>query len=236
MKLLSSKEIKKILIGVLSSDGSLDVNGRFDFYSSKEAYARYIFDVVSQITGTSPKFYVKKDRRGYIGYRVTNKKHPYFKKLRGIFYNGRKQMNHYIASRIDEEALAHIWMCDGYLEHAKNRNKGKVQNIGWFCLEAFPKNELEILKAHLESRYGIKSSFIKRPWGFGFRLRVGGESLQKLISTVYPFILEDFKYKTPLFYKNLESANMCLQSAEQYIVTYTCIEDIVRYLEKSKKT
>lgn len=235
MKLLSSKEIKKILFGIIASDGSIDSKGRFDFYSKQEEYAKYVYEVVNQITGTEPKFYVKKDKRGYIGYRVTNKNHPYMKKLREIFYDARKELNHYSVSRFDALSLAHIWMCDGYLEHAKNRKIGKVQNVGWFCLEAFPKDELELLKSHLSSSYGIESSFVKKPWGFGYRLRVGGVNLQKFISLVYPHILDVFKYKTPLFYKGKEFADMSLPSAEQYIHSYENIEDIVRHLQIMKE-
>jgi len=235
MKLLTAKEIKKILIGVMVSDGHIEIKGqRFDFYSKNKEYAEYISQVISQITGMSVKFSVKNNKRGYIGYRVSTKKHAYWKNLGDKFYTGkgRKELNKYIVDRIDAESLAHIWMCDGYLEHSKNRKTNKVQNIGWFCLEAFPEEELNIFREHLSTKFGIETSLIKKPWGFGYRIRVGGVWLQKLISTVYPYILDCFMYKTPLFYKSKESANMDLPSAEQYIKTYECIEDIVRYSQK----
>lgn len=233
MKLLTAKEIKKIVIGIVISDGSIDVSGqRFDFYSKQEEYAKYVYNVLTQITGMKVTFKVKHDKRGYTGYRVFTTKHAYWKNLADVIYNGRKELNKYIVDRIDAESLAHIWMCDGYLEHSKNRKSNSVQNVGWFCLESFPKEELEILQNHLLNTWGISSTIIPKPWGFGYRLRVGGESLQKLISTIYPFILNCFKYKTPLFYKTKGAANMSLPSAEQYIVLYQCIEDIVRHSQK----
>lgn len=231
MKLLKSSEIKKIILGIMLSDGHIEMpRGRFDFYSKEEDYAKFVYDVMSQITGISLKFYVKKDKRGYIGYRVTSKAHPYLKKVGEKVYSSRKELNNYNVSRVNELSLAHIWMCDGYLEHAKNRKLNKVQNIGWFCLEAFPKEELEIFQKHLDITWGIKSSLVKKPWGFGFRLRVGGDSLQKLISVIYQHVLPCFlEKKTPLYYKQKESADLSLPSAELFIREYDTTEDIVRH-------
>lgn len=237
MKLLTASEIKKILIGVVISDGYIDtVNQRFDFYSVEESYAKYIYEVISQISGMGVTFKVKHDKRGYTGYRVFTKKHAYWKNMSDYLYAGRKELNQYSVSRIDEQCMAHIWMCDGYLEHSKNRRIDKVQNIGWFCLESFPKEELELLQNHMLTKFGITSSLVKKPWGFGYRLRIGGASLQKFVSMVYPFILDCFRYKTSLFYKQKGFCDMTLPSAEQYIIEYKCIEDIVRYSKKLERT
>lgn len=236
MKRLTAKEIKKIVLGVVLSDGHIDVkNQRFDFYSSKREYAEYVASVLNQITGMSVSFKVKEDKRGYLGYRVFTRKHTYWKNISKRVYDVRKNLNKYNVSRIDELSLANIWMCDGYLERAKNRKINKIQNIGWLCFEAFPKKELELLQQHLEEQWGIKSTLVtkKHIKGFKHRIRMGGENLQKLISIVYPHILDCFKYKTELFYKKQESANMSLPSAEHFIKTYNEVDDIVRYYEKS---
>lgn len=232
MKLLQAYEIKKILLGVMLSDGHIDSRtDKFEFYSKHEEYAKFVYDVVSQISGMDVKFKVKHNR-GYTGYRVWTNSHVYWTKMKGYVYHGRKELNEYTVSRIDEFSLAHVWMCDGYLEHAKNRKKDKVQNIGWFCYEAFPKDELELLQKHLEDTWGIKSSLVKKPWGFGYRIRVGGWNLQKLISVVHPHILPCFVYKTHLFYKTKGAADTNLPSAEQYIQEYGCIEDMIRHSQK----
>lgn len=235
MKLFSAKEIKKIVIGIIVSDGHVDLaKQRFDLYTKNREYAEYVAQVIGQISGMQVAVQVKNDKRGYVGYRVFTRKHAYWKNLGEKFYSGkgRKELNKYVVDRIDAEALAHIWMCDGYLEHAKNRKLDKVQNVGWFCLESFPKEELQILQQRLDSEFGIDSSLIKKPWGFGYRIRIGGTGLQKFISLVYPYILDCFAYKTPLFYKTKESADMNLPSAEQYIHIYECIDDIVRHSQK----
>lgn len=237
MKLLTAKEIKKIVIGIVISDGHIDVqNNRFDLYSKQESYARYVYEVLSQITHMHVHFKVKRDKRGYIGYRVWTRKHAYWKNLGSKFYTEeRKVLTSYISKRVDALAFAHIWMCDGYLYHAKNRKLDKIQNVGIFCLESFPAEELEYLQTKL-LKFGIESTLMKVPWGYGYRIRIGGKNLQKFISLVYLHILDCFKYKTPLFYRKLESANMDLPSAEQYVFKYESIDDIVRHPLKKGTT
>ena len=236
---MEAKRIKKILFGVLLSDGSLDTaTQRFDIYSKEKEYAEYLNGVFNQLTHNRFSLKEKFDKRfGVKGYRVWSTKSKYLTKTHKIFYpnNGRKVLSKYIVSRLDAEALAHVWMCDGYLEHAKNRKTNKAQNIGWFCLESFPKEELEILQEHLLDTFEISSSLVKKPWGFGYRIRVGGESLQKFISLIYPFILDCFLYKTELFYKKKSTA-LELPSAEHYVKTYNVVDDIVRHSERLEKT
>lgn len=226
------------MLGVLISDGSLDTKTqRFDLYSKQSQYAEYIQQCFSNLTHTRFSMREVIDTRFNVkGYRVWSTKSKYLSKIHSIMYpnNGRKQLNKYIVDRLDAEALAHVWMCDGYLEHSKNRKLGKVQNVGWFCLESFPKEELSLLQDRLEL-FGIKSSLVKKPWGFGYRIRIGGENLQRFVSLIYPFILDCFQYKTVLFYKQKSTA-LELPSAEQYIQEYTCIEDIVRHPTKVGRT
>jgi len=228
MERLTASQIKKVVYGVCLSDGHIEPRGRLSLYSKHEEYVRHVGGVLEQISGAVVKFRVINDKRGYVGYNIDTHVHPYFKNIRGKIYNVRKELTPYTVSRIDEVALAHMYMCDGYTEHAKNRKTNKIQNIGWFCLEAFPDYELELLQKHLLETWGVGSSLVKKPWGFGYRIRVGGENLQKLISTIYPHTIDCFKYKTVLFYKGKEYV-LDLPNAEQYTKFYSCVEDIVRH-------
>lgn len=235
---MKASEIKKVLFGVLVSDGSLSTKTqRFDLYSKQPEYVEYLYKLFSSLTHSEFSTKQVYDKRFDVyGYRLWSKRSRYLAKMFDIFYpNGRKQLSQYIVDRLDEQALAHVWMCDGYLEHSKNRKTGKVQNIGWLCLEGFPKEELELLTRRLENAYGISSSLVAKPWGFGFRIRMGGENLQRFISLVYPHILPCFQYKTILFYKRKDTA-LKLPSAEHFIVEYNEVDDIVRYPLKNGKT
>jgi hypothetical protein len=229
MKRLTAKEIKKVVYGVVLSDGHIDVkNQRFDFYSKCEAYAQYVYDVLTQITGMDVKLTTKFDKRGHVGYRVFTRKHAYWKNLGDKTYNNlRKSLTKYNVSRLDGQSLANIWMSDGYLERNKNRKKNKIQNIGYICFEAFTESELIIFQKHLLNKFGIESTFKTVRWGHGLRVRIGGESLQKFISLIYPHILDTFKYKTHMYYKTLDYVDMSLPSAEHFIYTYDEVDDIV---------
>lgn len=233
MKCLNSKRIKKILMGIMVSDGSI-YGGRFDLYSKSQSYIDDVDYVLSCITNMHTKQIVKIDNRFQkesIGHRIFTRRHMYLDKLHSIFYkDGRKILSKYICGRLDAESFAHIWMCDGYLEHAKNRKINHIQNLGWLCLESFPKEELELMIARLR-KLGVDSRVSPKPWGFGYRIKITGESLQKFISMIYPYIHNDFHYKTELYYLNLDSkfVNLNLSNAEQYLKTYTDVEDIVRH-------
>ena len=242
MKRLTAKEIKKILLGTILSDGYLqETQGgsvRFELFTKVKEHADYITNVLKQITGVFVNCKPKFDKRynKYIGYRIWTRTHPYFKNLHKQFYeDSKKVLNNYVISRLDSEALAHIWMCDGLLNRAKNRKTNKVQNVGEFCLESFDENELEDLHCHLYNKFGIDTTFKSVIWGKGFRLRIGGKGLQKFISLIYPYVLPSFHYKTWLFYKkDSKYADIELANAKQYLKEYSDVEDIVRYLQQCK--
>lgn len=213
------------------SDGHIDSHGRIDLYNKNEEYILYIKSVLENITNTRCHIYKKYDKRfNVFGYRLTTNSTPYFKKLRAIFYNedGVKHITKYIADRIDFEALAHIWMCDGYMYHAINRQSNTIRNIGYFCLEGFPKEELDIFNKRL-SELGIDARYDKVAWGRGYRLAISSYPLQRFIDNIIQYMLPCFMYKTILYYKSMWFVDSSLQSAEQYIRNYDSVEDIVRH-------
>jgi len=233
MKSFKASEVKKILSGVILSDGRIDTkNKRFEFYSKSKQLSDDVTEKLQNITGMHVNY--KYDLKNN-GHRIWTRKHAYWDNLAHQFYTNRKVMTRYNVDRLDHISFAYIWMCDGYLEHSKNRKLDKVQNIGWFCLEAFPKEELQLFQNRLRE-YGVESSLVSKPWGFGYRIRVGGENLQRLISLIYPYILSDFHYKTVLFYKTEKNLNMNLSSAEHIFKLYEGVDDIVRYSKELEKT
>ena len=182
---------------------------------------------------------MKKDKRkeSYWGYRLYTNTHEYFKKLEKIFYSDRKRLNKYIVNRLTIESFAHMWMCDGSLEHAINRNTGRIQNIGWIHLLKYDTDELNLIIDKLQS-YGIQARICKKDSSRGFKqhIKISGTDLQKFISCIYPYILEDYKYKTKLYYKTFNKVDLNLPNAEQFIILYDNIEDIVRHSWKQEIT
>lgn len=230
MKRLNSKRIKKIIFGIIASDGYVDERSRLALYNKNEEYILHTKSILENITGIRCHIYKAHDSRFNVdGYRLTTNVSPYFKKIRKIFYEtGRKKLTSYIVSRFDFETLAHIWMCDGYLLHHKNRKTNKIQNIGYFCLESFPKEELNKLIAKL-SKMGIYSRLQKVRWGFGYRIKISGLALQKFIDDIIKYIIPCFEYKTLLYYKSRDYLDSNLQNTKQFIRIYNDIEDIVRH-------
>jgi hypothetical protein len=230
MEILTSKQIKKIILGILVSDGYIIKEQRFGFGNKSKEYVDYTKSVLDQITGVNSSI-TKRFYKNYstTGHQLNNtNKHPYFRKLRKIFYpNGKKTLTPYICNRLDAQAFAHIWMGDGTLKHTKNRVKNTIQNNGILCLESFTIPELELLVNRL-NLFNIHSTLIKVPWGHGYRVRFMGPHLQRFMSLVYPYILDDFKYKTRLYYKTKLYVDMSLPNAEHYVIEYSHIDDIVR--------
>ena len=234
MKKLNSKEIKKALIGTILTDGSC-TGKRFSIYLKNEELIDNLYETLKNISGIH-KIHKKQivDTRfskPSKGYKLWTTNHVYFEKLNKIFYeNGRKRINRYIADRLDEISFSYMWMCDGYLEHQKNRKENKIQNKGWFCLESFPKEELELIVNRL-AYYNIDSVILKENSGYGYRIKISGLALQKFIDMIYPYVLPSFYYKTTLYYKSVDSKYVLsdLFNTEHIIRSYNNVEDIVRH-------
>lgn len=236
MDKLNSKRLKKILIGVILSDGSLNKrqrNARFDFYNKVKEYSEYLQKVLSYIPNLNPTLYEKYNKRYDVkGYRVFTKTHRYFTKLYDSFYcDNKKVLTKYILRRIDEESLAHIWMSDGMLHFMKHPERNSVQTCGYFCLECFSKEELTEFCKMLKLKFDINARLKKVRWGKGWRVKVSGYDLRKFISIIYPFILPSFLYKCNLYYKNEKILEEKLNNTEQFLTIYknlSEIEDIIR--------
>jgi len=234
MKKLNSKQIKKAMFGIVLTDGSV-LGKRFSIYIKEESFADEIINILNNISG------IKKINKKEVadkrfappskGWRIWTTGHPYLEKLNKIFYSGeRKKINKYICNRLDDVSFAYAWMCDGYLEHQKNRKENKIQNRGWFCLESYPKEELEMIIDRLYD-FGIESRISPVEWGFGYRIQISGTNLQKFIDMVYPNILECYKYKTVMYYKDENSKYVLtnLSNAKHIIKSYNNVDDIVRH-------
>ena len=234
MKKLNSKEIKKALFGIVLTDGSI-AGKRFSCYTKEKLFSSDIQNILENISGIS-KINVREitDTRftpPATGWRIWTTGHPYFEKINKIFYfENRKHVTDYIAKRLDETAFAYAWMCDGYLEHQKNRKENKVENRGWFCLESYPKEELVFIVNRL-LYYEIESRISPVEWGFGYRIQISGTNLQKFINMVYPHILDCYKYKTVMYYKSENSKYVLndLSNAKHIIKSYNNVDDIVRH-------
>jgi hypothetical protein len=236
MKKLNSKEIKKALFGIVLTDGSC-INKRFSAYCKEEEFSDHTLYILNNISGIKEVHKLKVEDARFsppaLGWKVWTTNHIYFEKLNKIFYsNGTKKVTKYIADRLDEIAFAYAWMCDGYLEHNKNRAENKIQNLGWFCLEGFAKEEQQLIVDRLQY-YNINSRIVNvvfRSVKYN-RIKISGIDLQKFIDMIYPHMLDCYKYKTELYYKDINSKYVLdsLSNTEHIIKQYNNVDDIVRH-------
>ena len=234
MKKLNSKEIKKALLGLVLTDASI-IGKRFSIFSKEKEFIDNIEYILLNITGVETrKAYVSDERFNppATGARLWTKNNIYFEKLNKIFYkDGKKILTKYIADRFDEMAFAYAWMSDGYLEHRKNKKENKIQNLGWFCLESFSYEEQMLLVNRL-LYFGINSRIVSvssRGTKYN-RIKISGLDLQKFIDMIYPYILDCFKYKTIMYYKDDAKYISCtLSNTEHIIKKYDNVDDIVRH-------
>ena len=130
MKTLTSKQIKKALYGVVLTDGS-SIGKRFSIYSKNEELIEDINKILENISGINKIHIINVEDKRYNppakGWKLWTTNHPYFENMNKIFYKDRKTVTKYIAKRLDEISFAYIWMCDGYLEHTKNRKENHIQ-------------------------------------------------------------------------------------------------------------
>lgn len=235
MKTLKSKNIKKIIYGLLLSDGCLTTRNeksRFDFYSKYPEYAQYVYETLSQITGMTVRFREKYHKRFNVtGYRIFTSNHRYLTKLYPYFYRDNNRIiSEEILQRIDEESLANIWMGDGMLHFMMKPKLNNIQINGYICLERFTKQELERFCEVIDRKFGIQFRLNKCIWGKGWRVKISSNSLRKFISMIYPFVIPRFHYKCNLYYKT-PSFLEGISNAEQFMTIYqnlSEIEDIIR--------
>lgn len=236
MEKLNSKYIKKALFGIVLTDGSIDVK-RFSIHLKEKDFINDIHNILENISGISKihelEILDKRFSPPARGWKLWTTNHVYFEKLNKIFYyNKEKRITKYIADRLDEVSFAYAWMCDGYLEHRKNRKENKISNLGWFCLESFSKEEQSLIVKRL-SYYNIDSRIISvscRGKKYN-RIKLSGTNLQKFVDMIYPYILDCYKYKTEMYFKSLTSEYVLsnLSNTEHIIKQYNNVDDIVRH-------
>lgn len=234
--MLKSSEIKKSVLGLLLSDGYIDYKNRFSISSKYPEFRNHCAVLFDSFPNSKNKIWINDyyDKRFDVyTYKLVVNYPAYFKSFREMCYEDEvKILNKKSIDKIDLRCLAYIWMGDGYLEHAKNRKKDKVQNLGWFCLESFSFESLELMSNTLNAKYNLTLKTVISNTGRGKspRLKIQGEGLQRMISLLYPFVTPTFQYKTKLFYKTDRYFDHTLPNAEHIFTQYNTIkeyEDIV---------
>jgi hypothetical protein len=237
--MLTSSEIKQSILGLLLSDGYLDKSKRFAVSSKNIDFRNHCASLFASFPNSEKKVWLHSyfDKRFETTTHIMVASYPaYFEKFKEWVYpNGKKELLKIAVDKIDARSLAYMWMGDGYLRHAINKKANKLQNVGWLCLEAFEKLQLEYFCNVMNEKYQVDFRLSPVIWGKGYRVKISGMGLQRFISLVYPYITPTFMYKTKLFYRSLKYCDYSLPSAEHYLVWYQDLQDYEDIVETYKK-
>lgn len=196
-KLFLSKRQRKILIGLILGDGHLEklytsTLGRLKIehsYKQKD-YVDWLCKEFRNWVRTKPKIR-KVNTWGKLrkNYRFSTYGHRILGEFRRRFYEGKKKI---VPDDLEKEispiGLAIWFMDDGSIK--SSRHKGLFLNT-----QGFKKNDVEKLQKMLENKFGI-SSTTKREKN-GKQIYLGGESGEKFITLIKPYIICSMKYKIP---------------------------------------
>jgi peptide deformylase len=115
------------------------------------------------------------------------------KLLRKMIYTPEKSARE-ILPYVDELALAYWYMDDGCL----------VKNCAQFHTEGFTRDDVVLIKNHLESRFGIVASLYRRMVRSKERhyLHLDTGNSRKLFDIICGYVIKGMEYKLPLSYHN----------------------------------
>jgi hypothetical protein len=147
-----------------------------------------------------PKKPNKKKSEGSVW--LSTKACAFFQKLRSELYlNGEKVVTREWLNKLDERALA-FWFCDDG-SAAKVRNQHCQTNHVSINLatQGFSTTSVETLRTWLKERWGVETKkdrqHIYDDKDFGWFLLIGGESSEKFLDLIAPFIHPTMAYKIP---------------------------------------
>lgn len=197
-----SQEGKQILYGTLLGDGYLRKKEKVVRLSHSEKQLQYLLWKRSFFDEKMlRKLYRKVYPEGYVNYNFDVNLKDYkdfYEELKRLCYShaGRKKISLSLLNRLGPLGLAVWWMDDGCLSIYKGNRYGKL------CTHCFNFEEHILMKEFFRNRFGIdvQIKIEKRKYYF---FRLGVESLKKLISIIYKYVLAvpSMVYKIDLKYQ-----------------------------------
>ena len=197
--LILSKFLTEVIWGMMLGDAyasraNLNGNVRIQFHHSlKQAFfIDHLYGLFKEFCGTLPVHKYREDLR----INRTKEVHtimfktltlPCFNIFQETFYvNGVKCINPIIGSYLTNVSLAYWIMCDSYFH----------SNGVMICTESFSLENQLVLCHIFKTKFDIDCSPNK--YGQKYRLFIRKSSMEKLIQSVKPYMLEPFLYKLEL--------------------------------------
>lgn len=205
---MNSSELRGYLTGLLFGDGYIDNGVTKRGFRIKTIHKDFAYKIKNDLESCSqfkiilsyhPSCF--RDGTNHKEYwEVCIKAHPYFAKKYHHFYDDYKKRK---ASQdaiywINPIGLANWYMSDGYV-CLVGKKSGKIRGRRIeICTDSYTKDNIEQMKVMLSKKFGLTVGLVKR--GNRYRLRVQGESYQKFIEIIAPYIVPSMMYKLYLGY------------------------------------
>lgn len=192
-----TRELREILVGILLGDAHLETqnNGRTYRLKIEQAlthkeYVDHLYEKFRLWVLTPPKI---RDviTKGVLSrnYRFTTLDHGSLRFYGQQFYkNGKKCVPKIINRLLTARGLAYWFMDDGSIK--SKESKGLIFNT-----QSFSKKEIQMLISVLNNKFGLKAKI--RPQKNRYQIYVSGESYEKFVDIVKPYLLKEMEYKLP---------------------------------------
>ncbi len=200
-KLKLTERQREILIGVLLGDGHLETQDQGRTYRLKiehsikqRAYVEWLYQEFKEWVQTPPqrrtRFVRLRSVEGtYEKYWFNTLSHGAFRFYAHQFYqHGRKIAPRLIHRWLSPRALAIWYMDDGSI-------KSKAHKTVLLNTHAFDAMSLKRLQKALQEKFGVKTKL--RTQREGTQIYVVGETVQRFLNIIEPYIIPSMRYKLP---------------------------------------
>jgi hypothetical protein len=110
----------------------------------------------------------------------------------------KKVISEWLLDNLNPIAIAYWYMDDGTLARAHNGRQFPL-----FCSESFSQEDCLRICERLLVEWGLHTWLKKEKWGYGYRIALKDESLERFFGYVAPYLLPQFAYKIPLQFQDI---------------------------------
>lgn len=198
--LVLTPDQRSIIIGSLLGDGTMRIgkgavnaNFKIEHCIAQKEYVMWKYGFLKSFVFTEPKLsyrYKENGQKYAKSWWFRTVRHPTLTKIYNNFYTGegyrtgKKIIPLDIDQSLNPLALA-IWIMDD-----GSYQKGRID----ISTYSFSLKEINLLRDCLEKRFKIKSKFYQDR-DIGYRMYLNKKETDKLIKTIYPYIINSMMYK-----------------------------------------
>jgi len=194
---------QQLLYGTALGDGHVAATGQYAACHGKRqaGYLRLKHAILSPLCANEPEEFVDASD-GMIREKVrfVSRAHDAFREARKLCYVGnRKTLSQAWLDRIDVMGLAFWFFDDGSVHRKVDKNTVYIT----MCTECFSKDEVEMLRDWLVSRWGLQGAWLNRDHSkygerdCGWQIMLSGDTAWRLLDLVAPYADASVAYKFP---------------------------------------